>query len=221
MLKAVEKLKGPNCKAEVEATDNFCTHCGTRLKKTCNCWVKKKDSYDCGESSCPGLKLLIPEPGRRAASVTDKIGLGWLGKMITHKDAGRGIVIGYSSKTGEPCAYFYSGEYANRIYYFSHKDVVGVAESFERSHCEQEETKSQKNRAVSVKLEVDSSELDAAIEKARDLIQLGEDVQTRGIFNLDDKLHFIDKEIWPKILIMNLATFVITCINIVLVLARG
>lgn len=182
MLKAVEKLKCPNCKAEAEATDNFCAHCGTRLKKTCNCWVKKKDSYDCGESSCPGLKLLIPEPGRRAASVTDKIGLGWLGKMITHKDAGRGIVIGYSSKTGEPCAYFYSGEYANRIYYFSHKDVVGVADSSGVFYCEQEEKESRKNRTASVKIEVDSSELDAAIEKARDLIWLGEEVQTRGDF---------------------------------------
>lgn len=165
-------------------------------------------------------KPLAPE-AKQAAVTVSKIGLDWLGKIITHKNAGQGIVVGYSPVTGEPCAYFYSGEYANRICYFFHKEVVGVAESFELSHCEQEETKSQKNRAVSVKLEVDSSELDAAIEKARDLIQLGEDVQTRGIFNLDDKLHFIDKEIWPKILIMNLATFVITCINIVLVLAKG
>ena len=157
----------------------------------------------------------------RVASITDKIGLGWLGKMITHKDAGRGIVIGYSSKTGEPYAYFYSGEYANRICCFSHKNVVGVADSFGFSHCKQEEKESQKNRTVSAKIEVDSSELDAAIEKARDLIWLGEEVQTRGIFNLDDKLHFIDKEIWPKILIMNLATLVITCINIVLALAKG
>lgn len=129
----------------------------------------------------------------KAASITDKIGLGWLGKTITHKYAGRGIVIGYSSKTGEPCAYFYSGEYANRIYYFSHKDVVGVADSFGVSHCEQEEKKSQKNRAVSVKLEVDSSELDAALEKARDLIQLGEDVQTRGI---PGQRRCLDHRIW-------------------------
>ena len=168
------------CRSEVNDTDNFCMHCGAKLKRTCDCWVKKMDGYDCGKSSCPGLKLLASEAGAKAASVTDKIGLGWVGKMITHKDAGKGIVIGYSPKTGEPCAYFYSGEYANRICYFSHKEVVGVAESFELSHCEQEETKSQKNRAVSVKLEVDSSELDAAIEKARNLIQLGEDVQTRG-----------------------------------------
>jgi len=214
-------LKCLVCRSEVNDTDNFCMHCGAKLKRTCNCWVKKMDVYDCGESSCPGLKLLIPEAGTRAASVTDKIGLGWLGKMITHKNAGKGIVIGYSPKTGEPCAYFYSGEYANRICYFSHKYVVGVAESFELSHCEQEEKESQKNRTASVKIKVDSSELDAAIEKARDLIQLGEDVQTRGIFNLNDKLHFIDKEIWPKILIMNLATLVITCINIVLALAKG
>ena len=150
------------CRSEVNDTDNFCMHCGAKLKRTCNCWVKKMDGYDCGKSSCPGLKLLAPE-------------------------AGQGVAF----------------------------------EPFESSHCEQEEKESRKNRVASVKLEVDSSELDAAIEKTRDLIWLGEEVQTRGIFNLDDKLHFIDKEIWPKILIMNLATLVITCINIVLALAKG
>lgn len=75
-------------------------------------------------------KPLAPE-AKQAAVTVSKIGLDWLGKIITHKNAGQGIVVGYSPVTGEPCAYFYSGEYANRICYFSHKEVVGVAESFE------------------------------------------------------------------------------------------
>ena len=58
---AEDKLKCPNCKVELSAADNFCSYCGTKLKRTCNCWVKKNDNYDCGESSCPGLKLLIPK----------------------------------------------------------------------------------------------------------------------------------------------------------------
>lgn len=45
------------CGSEVAEIDNFCGHCGMKLKKTCNCWVKKKDNYDCGESSCPGYGL--------------------------------------------------------------------------------------------------------------------------------------------------------------------
>ena len=49
----------PNCKSEVNNLDNFCMYCGTKLKRTCKCWVKKKDNYDCGKSSCPGLKLLV------------------------------------------------------------------------------------------------------------------------------------------------------------------
>lgn len=73
-------------------------------------------------------KPLAPEV-KQAAVTVSKIGLDWLGKIITHKDAGQGIVVGYSPVTGEPCAYFYSGEYADRICYFSHKGVVSVAES--------------------------------------------------------------------------------------------
>lgn len=51
----------PNCKAPVDNADNFCMHCGTKLKKTCNCWVKKKDNYDCGKGICPGIKIFHPE----------------------------------------------------------------------------------------------------------------------------------------------------------------
>ena len=54
-------MKCPNCGSNASDTDNFCMRCGAKLKKTCNCWVKKKDNYDCGESSCPGLKLFSEE----------------------------------------------------------------------------------------------------------------------------------------------------------------
>lgn len=55
------RMQCPNCKAIVQETDNFCKHCGKKIKKHCNCWVKKKDNYDCGESSCPGYKLFKVE----------------------------------------------------------------------------------------------------------------------------------------------------------------
>lgn len=47
----------PNCKSEIFDKDNFCAHCGKKLKDACNCWVKKQDNYNCGESSCPGYGL--------------------------------------------------------------------------------------------------------------------------------------------------------------------
>lgn len=48
--------KCPKCGHNACLTANFCTYCGAKIKKTCNCWVKK-DNYDCGESSCPGYGL--------------------------------------------------------------------------------------------------------------------------------------------------------------------
>ena len=35
-------------------------------------------------------------------------GLNLIGKAITHKTTGKGIVVGYSSVTGEPFAFFYN-----------------------------------------------------------------------------------------------------------------
>lgn len=57
-----------------------------------------------------------------------KLNLGWLGKTIVHKTAGEGIVVGYSSISGEPFAYFYSGEFQNRVCCFSHKEAICVIE---------------------------------------------------------------------------------------------
>lgn len=48
------KCGNPGIKKE----DNFCVVCGTKLKEICKCWVLKKDNYNCGESSCPGYKIL-------------------------------------------------------------------------------------------------------------------------------------------------------------------
>lgn len=36
----------------------------------------------------------------------DKLGLNLIGKTVAHKTAGEGIVVGYSSITGEPFAFF-------------------------------------------------------------------------------------------------------------------
>lgn len=59
-----------------------------------------------------------------------KLGLDWLGKTVTldREGVGEGIVVGYSSVTGEPLAYFYSGYFGDRICAFSHKSVISVVE---------------------------------------------------------------------------------------------
>ena len=49
-------MKCPVCNSEVSEKDNFCMFCGEKLKKECFCWIKK-DTYNCGESKCPGYDL--------------------------------------------------------------------------------------------------------------------------------------------------------------------
>lgn len=67
-----------------------------------------------------------------------KIGLDWIGKTVTldNKELGEGIVVGYSSITGEPLAYFYSGYFGDRICSFSHKKVIKIKETIK---CETQE----------------------------------------------------------------------------------
>ena len=60
---------------------------------------------------------------------TSKIGLNWLGKTITHRIAGEGIVVGYSQVTGEPFVYFYSGEFRYTVCCVSHEGIISEAES--------------------------------------------------------------------------------------------
>jgi hypothetical protein len=44
------------CKSENQ-NGNFCTNCGTKLKKECSyCWIKK-EPYNCGERRCPSYRL--------------------------------------------------------------------------------------------------------------------------------------------------------------------
>ena len=50
-----------NCGYKNKKEANFCIVCGTRLKKLCNCWVKK-EPYDCGQDKCPGIKLFLKKP---------------------------------------------------------------------------------------------------------------------------------------------------------------
>lgn len=68
-----------------------------------------------------------------------KLGLDLLGKIITHKNAGEGIVVGYSSVTGEPFAYFYSGEFHNSICCFSHASIIGVVGNKEKDDSKTED----------------------------------------------------------------------------------
>lgn len=56
-----ENMECPYCGSDkVKEKDNFCGHCGKKLKTDCNCWIKK-GSYNCGEDSCPGYELLVKE----------------------------------------------------------------------------------------------------------------------------------------------------------------
>ena len=54
-----------------------------------------------------------------------KLGLDLLGKTVVHKDAGEGIVVGYSSITGEPFAFFYGLE-RKEVLCFSHNEIVSA-----------------------------------------------------------------------------------------------
>lgn len=56
-----------------------------------------------------------------------KKGLSLLGKRIIHKKNGEGIVVGFSSKTGSPFAFFYSiQEISDRVMCFSEEDIIDV-----------------------------------------------------------------------------------------------
>lgn len=66
-------MECPNCKTEVNEADNFCMHCGTKLKKACSCWVKNQNNYDCGENSCPGYALFGIEKKTKAQELSSLI----------------------------------------------------------------------------------------------------------------------------------------------------
>lgn len=53
------------------------------------------------------------------------IKLDLLGKTITHITKGEGVVVGYSSITGEPFAFFYKDQnISDRVCCFSHKEII-------------------------------------------------------------------------------------------------
>ncbi|WP_070000687.1 hypothetical protein [Cellulosilyticum sp. I15G10I2] len=52
-------------------------------------------------------------------------GLDFLGKIITHERLGKGVVVGYSSISGEPFAFFYEQqEISDRVFCFSHREML-------------------------------------------------------------------------------------------------
>ena len=56
LLEEGETLKCQNCKTQNNDENNFCFNCGTKLRKECNCWVKK-EPYNCERGKCPGYRL--------------------------------------------------------------------------------------------------------------------------------------------------------------------
>lgn len=57
MQEETEKKICKSCGSENKVESNFCRKCGSKLGSACRCWVIKKDSYDCGQDSCPGFGL--------------------------------------------------------------------------------------------------------------------------------------------------------------------
>jgi hypothetical protein len=71
------------------------------------------------------------KPGRRKIMLevqiikTSCIGLDLIGKTITHRTKGEGIIVGYTSITGEPFAFFYNDQHVNdRVCCFDHKEII-------------------------------------------------------------------------------------------------
>ena len=55
------------------------------------------------------------------------IGLDLLGRTITHKTNGEGVVVGYSSISGEPFAFFYNEQnVSDRVCCFGHDEIIFV-----------------------------------------------------------------------------------------------
>ena len=48
--------KCDTCNYINEQSANFCVKCGNKIKKICNCWIKK-EPYNCGSNKCPSYKL--------------------------------------------------------------------------------------------------------------------------------------------------------------------
>ncbi len=51
-----ENMECKKCKTECSDNANFCENCGSKLKETCDCWIKK-EPYNCGEEKCPGYRF--------------------------------------------------------------------------------------------------------------------------------------------------------------------
>lgn len=117
-----------------------------------------------------------------------KLGLNWLGKTVTlaNKELGEGIVVGYSSITGEPLAYFYSGYFGDKICSFSHKKVISVVDSLGKLRKQDKKARTMKDKIV---IRVDQKELDEALEKANRLKKLLEEIQilTHSLFTSNQK----------------------------------
>lgn len=48
-------MQCPNCKATVSDNANFCRYCSAKLRKVCDCWIKK-EPYNCGHCTYPRCK---------------------------------------------------------------------------------------------------------------------------------------------------------------------
>ncbi len=53
------------------------------------------------------------------------LGLDLLGKIITHKTKGEGVIVGYSSVSGEPFAFFYNDQnISDKVCCFGHDEII-------------------------------------------------------------------------------------------------
>ncbi len=54
----MEENKKPPLEVPVQEVANFSPLTGEKLHQTCECWVKK-ESYNCGQTKCPGYTLIV------------------------------------------------------------------------------------------------------------------------------------------------------------------
>ncbi len=66
MYKEVRDMVCGKCGFEDQDSGNFCRRCGSKLRRVCDCYIKK-EPYNCGQDPCPGYRLFLQEANQAKA----------------------------------------------------------------------------------------------------------------------------------------------------------